>query len=166
MKEIKPKLAHNFWVESSWKKETEQKWMIMKSSFFFLWGGTTTWPQSREDKVFFFKCYFCGNTENRGQENGAKLIFSLSLYYSDFVLIRDFRSRLSNEFLDELERTTNGIAGLLYCFLCSTFYAFYAQLLILGIIIKSLLHMQLFIFFHFLHFFPPLIVVGFISVRS
>ena len=150
------------------KKRNRTEMDDYEIKFFFLWGGTTTWPQSREDKVFFLNVflYFCGNTENRGQENGAKLIFSLSLYYSDFVLIRDFRSRLSNEFLDELERTTNGIAGLLYCFLCSTFYAFYAQLLIVGIIIKSLLHMQLFIFFHFLHFFPPLIVVGFISVRS
>jgi hypothetical protein len=163
MKEIKPKLAHNFWVESSWKKETEQKWMIMKSSFFFFEEGQQLDRKVVKTRFFFFFfnvfLYFCGNTEYRGQENGAKLIFSLSLYYSDFVLIRDFRSRLSNEFLDELERTTNvskrcGFALLLFML---------GQVLILGILIRSLLHMQLFFFTNYIFF---SLIVGFISVSS
>lgn len=58
MKEIKPKLAHNFWVESSWKKETEQKWMIMKSSFFFFEEGQQLDRKVVKTRFFFFLMFF------------------------------------------------------------------------------------------------------------
>ena len=58
MKEIKPKLAHNFWVESSWKKETEQKWMIMKSSFFFFEEGQQLDRKVVKTRFFFFNVIF------------------------------------------------------------------------------------------------------------
>jgi hypothetical protein len=99
-------------VESSWKKKRRSRWLWNQVFFFFFFffGGPTTWPQSREDKVFFlcFSSFILVATQKIEDKKTVRnsFFFSFFLSLSLFVLIGDFRSRLSNEFFDELERTT------------------------------------------------------------